>query len=182
MRLVYLLQGTMAMSAPYLCALALALLLQGCTTTGGPVTRAGTDSDTPPKNPPQAHRNPLPPALMEAPEPAFQGPQVVFIPGSAEVPRTAGPVLDGIAAKLKADPLVNVVLVGHTEDLGSTEFSVAVATRCTQAVGKALIKRGARPSQIRMQPRGHEKTAAKRCTSASCKRQMRRVDIVMSDY
>jgi outer membrane protein OmpA-like peptidoglycan-associated protein len=172
----------MAMSAPYLPVLVLALLLQACTTTGGPATKASTDGETAVKGQPQAHRTPVPPALIEAAEPDFKGPQVVFAPGSAELPRTASSVLDDIAAKLKADPLVNVMLVGHTEDLGSSEFSMAVASKCTQAVGQALIKRGARPSQIRMQPRGHEKTVAKRCTSAACKKQMRRVDIVLSTY
>jgi outer membrane protein OmpA-like peptidoglycan-associated protein len=172
------------MSAPYLCALALALLLQACTTTGdSTAVRPQTSSgETALKAQPQAHRTPLPPAITEAAEPDFKGPQVVFSPGSAEVPRTAAPLLDDIAAKLKADPLVNVVLVGHTEDMGSSEFSVAVATRCTQAVGQALIKRGARSNQIRMLPRGHERTAAKRCTSATCRKQMRRVDIVLSEY
>ena len=125
-------------------------------------------------------RTPAP--AQEAPAPEFDGPRVVFAPGSSELPRTAAPVLDNIAAKLKADPLVNVVLVGHTEDVGSAEFSVAVATRCAQAVGQALVKRGVRPSQIRMQPRGHSKTASRQCTTAACKKQMRRVDIVMSEY
>lgn len=170
------------MSAPYLCALALALLLQGCATTGTSTAQADLDGENPLKSQPQAHRTSLPPAVTKATEPEFAGPQVVFTPGSSELPRTAGPLLDDIAAKLKADPLVNVVLIGHTEDLGSTEFSVAVATRCAQTVGQALIKRGARPSQVRMQPRGHSKTAARQCTSASCKKQMRRVDIVMSEY
>ena len=170
------------MSAPYLCALALALLLQGCTTTGGSATKAGADTESPLKSQPQAHRTPVPPAIAEPTEPEFKGPQVVFAPGSSEVPRTASPTLDDVAVKLKSDPLVNVVLVSHTEDLGSSEFSVAVATRCAQAVSQALIKRGARPSQIRMQPRGHSKTAARQCTTAACKKQMRRVDIVMSEY
>lgn len=170
------------MSAPYLCALALALLLQGCTTTGTSPTRAESDSESPLKSQPQAHRTPLPPAVTQASEPEFTGPQVVFTPGSSELPRNAAPLLDDVAAKLKADPLVNVVLVGHTEDLGSTEFSMAVASKCTQAVGQALIKRGARPSQVRMQPRGHSKTAARQCTTTACKKQMRRVDIVMSSY
>ena len=167
------------MSAQYLCALALALLLQACTTTSP--QRTPTDNEVAPK--PQSQRAATTPiAAVEPPAPDFGGPQVVFAPGSSEVPRTASPVLDDVAAKLKADPLVNVVLVGHTEDLGSTEFSMAVASKCTRAVGQALIKRGARPSQIRMQPRGHSKTAARQCTSAACKKQMRRVDIVMSDY
>lgn len=171
------------MSTSHLCTLVLALLLQACTTTGP--QRAEADSETAPR--PQArHAVAAPPAAIAstlAPViPPFDGPQVIFSPGSADIPRTATPVLDDVAAKLKADPLVSVVLVGHTEDLGSTEFAVAVASKCTQAVGKELIKRGARPSQIRMMPRGHQKTAAKRCTSAACKKQMRRVDIVMSEY
>lgn len=167
------------MSAPYLSALALALLLPACTSTGP--QRSDAPSEVAPKAQSQRAAS-APVAIAEPPAPVFDGPQVVFSPGSAEVPRTAAPMLDDVAAKLKADPQVNVVLVGHTEDLGSTEFSMAVASKCTQAVGQALIKRGARPSQIRMQPRGHSKTVARQCTSATCKKQMRRVDIVMSEY
>lgn len=121
------------------------------------------------------------PSEERAPENSFTGPQVVFSPGSVEVPRNAAPVLEEIASKLKADPLVNVVLVGHTEDLGSTEFSVAVASKCAQAVSRALVKRGARSNQIRLLARGHEK-AARRCTSAACRKKQRRVEIVLSEY
>jgi outer membrane protein OmpA-like peptidoglycan-associated protein len=170
--------------SPYLHALALALLLQACTTTGdGATVRSQNEprGDISLKSQSHAQRTPSAAALASTQD-EFDGPQVVFTPGSAELPRSSAPILDDIAAKLKADPLVNVVLVGHTEDLGSAEFSVAVATRCTRAVSQALVKRGARPSQIRMQPRGHSKTAARQCTTAACKKQMRRVDIVMSSY
>lgn len=159
-------------------ALCLTCLLAACNTQN--VRQADSESAAPASTASKTPRTPAP--VEEAAAPEFDGPRVVFAPGSAEVPRSAAPVLDDVAAKLKADPLVNVVLVGHTEDVGSREFSMAVASKCTQAVGQALIKRGARPSQIRMLPRGHEKTAAKRCTTAACKKQLRRVDIVMSEY
>jgi outer membrane protein OmpA-like peptidoglycan-associated protein len=175
--------GTMAMSvSPRISvALMLALLLQACTTTG-PQQPDKTTEATPSYGRAQSQRIPATAPVGEKADAEFKGPQVVFSQDSSEVPRSAGPMLDDIASKLKADPLVNVVLVGHTEDLGSTEFSMAVASKCTQAVGQALIKRGARPSQIRMQPRGREQITAKRCTGNACKKQMRRVDIVMSDY
>jgi|GEM_PF-3434614 len=176
----YQFDGTMAMSLS-LRVLGLALLLQACTTTGPQQAENGASTPLPTASKAQSQRSPIA-AANEKVAPEFTGPQIVFAQDSAEVPRNAGPLLDDIAAKLKADPLANVVLVGHTEDLGSTEFSMAVASKCTQAVGQALIKRGARPSQIRMQPRGRDQVAAKRCTSNACKKQMRRVDIVMSDY
>jgi outer membrane protein OmpA-like peptidoglycan-associated protein len=173
----------MAVSHPRVPAFAIfVVLLQACTTTGGPsAQRPDAGDPTQIATKPQSSRLPIPPATADNAEPDFKGPQIVFAPGSAEVPRNADALLDDIAAKLKADPLVNVKLIGHTEDMGSTEFSVAVAGRCTQAVGQALIKRGARPNQIRMVPRGHDKIA-RRCTTAACKKQMRRVDIVMSNY
>lgn len=169
------------MSVPYLRTLALALLLQACTTTGDS-TAVRAQAETQGEAVQKSQHPPPAAALATSTATAFDGPQVVFAPGSSEVPRSSAPVLDDIAAQLKADPLVNVVLVGHTEDLGSAEFSVAVATRCAKAVGQALLKRGARSSQIRMQPRGHSKTAARQCTTAACKKQLRRVDIVMSSY
>lgn len=159
-------------------ALCLPLLLAACNTQN--VRQAEHAPATPTTPASTAMRSPTP--APEAPAPEFDGPRVVFAPGSSELPRTATPILNDVAAKLKADPLVNVVLIGHTEDVGSAEFSVAVATRCAQAVGQALVKRGVRPSQIRMQPRGHSKTATRQCTTTACKKQMRRVDIVMSEY
>ena len=159
-------------------SLCLALLLAACNSQN--VRQADSEPAAPASTTSKTSK--APPPVEDPAAPEFDGPRVVFAPGSAEVPRSAAPVLDDVAAKLKSDPLVNVVLVGHTEDVGSREFSMAVASKCTQAVGQALIKRGARPSQIRMLPRGHEKTAAKRCTTAACKKQMRRVDIVMSEY
>lgn len=165
------------MSAPYLRVLGLSLLLSACATTQGPPgPGAAADDDAPAPlaaRPHQPQPQPLPVA------PPFDGPQVVFAPGSSEVPITAAPVLDNVAAKLRADPLVNVVLVGHTEDLGSAEFAVAVSGRCIRAVGQELIKRGARPSQIRMLARGYE-NSPRRCDKA-CQRRMRHVDIVLSD-
>lgn len=169
------------MSAPYLRTLALTLLLQACATTGDS-TAVRSQTEAPLKIQAQTQRTSVAAALATSTAAEFDGPQVIFAPGSSEVPRSSAPILDDIAAKLKADPLVNVVLVGHTEDVGSAEFSVAVAARCARAVSQALLKRGARSSQIRLQPRGHSKTAARQCTTAACKKQMRRVDIVMSEY
>lgn len=157
---------------PLLCSV---ILLQACASTP---TQSERQSTAPAAVSPRIAAT-LPPDTT--PERSFDGPQIVFSPGSAEVPRSAAPVIEEIASKLKADPLVNVMLVGHTEDLGSTEFSVAVAGKCAQAVSKALVKRGARPNQIRLLARGHEK-AAKRCTTAACRKKQRRVEIVLSEY
>lgn len=168
------------MSVPYLRVLALTALLSACATTQGPTEPAAvTGANSAPAELTLAPRISLPPPAANLPPP-FDGPQVVFPLGSSRVPPTAASILDDIAAKLKADPLVNVVLIGHTEDLGSAEFAVAVAGRCTQAVSQELIKRGARPSQIRMLARGHENTPP-RCTGA-CQKKMRHVDIVLSQY
>lgn len=165
--------------------LCLSLLLQACASTQGPIST----NEQPPIKPPINANKAGPKAAIantatsnnESAEVPFDGPQVVFALGSAEVPPTAAPIIEDIAAKLKADPLVNVVLIGRTEDMGSTEFSVAVASKCAQAVSQALIKRGARPSQIRLLARGYEKTA-KRCSTVACRKSQRRVDIVLSEY
>lgn len=166
------------LSGPPLRALALALLLQACATqpTSTQPSRAEGDVSLHATTA-LSSRAALTPKTADTAEAEFDGPQIVFGPGSAELPRLAGPLLDEIAAKLKADPDVNVLLVGHTEDLGSAEFAVAVAGKCTQAVSQALIKRGARPTQIRTLARVLEKPA-KRCSGACLKKQ-RRVDIVL---
>ena len=166
--------------------LCITLLLQACASTSGPATSdaqpATQSAVTANKAGPKAAIANIPVSgNNEAAVLPFNGPQVVFTPGSDEIPRTAAPIIEDVAAKLKADPLVNVVLIGRTEDMGSTEFSVAVASKCAQAVSQALIKRGARPRQIRLLARGYEKTT-KYCTTVTCRKSQRRVDIVMSEY
>ena len=80
------------LSATTLRVLALTLLLQACATT--PTTPQAEAGD--PAQPRQAHaqgpRTAAPtPNMAEKPEPEFDGPQVVFKPGSAELPADGRP-------------------------------------------------------------------------------------------
>ncbi|HTH95459.1 MAG TPA: OmpA family protein [Rhodocyclaceae bacterium] len=142
------------------------LLLAACATTGSPNPQqaaSNDDTDAP------AYRT----GTAKASFPEFNGPQIVFAPESSDLPDNATQLLDEIAAKLKADPQANVVLIGHTEDMGSSEMSIAVSGRCARAVSLALIKRGAKPMQIRTLARGNDRGLL------SVRKAISRVDIVV---
>lgn len=144
------------------------LLLAACASTGRTNPQQATNND-------DADAPTYRTGTAKASSPEFNGPQIVFAPESSDLPDNAAQLLDEIAAKLRADPQSNVILIGHTEDMGSSEMSIAVSGRCARAVSLALIKRGAKPMQIRTLARGNDRGLL------SVRRAVSRVDIVMVD-
>ncbi|WP_273703027.1 OmpA family protein [Candidatus Accumulibacter vicinus] len=82
------------------------------------------------------------------------------------------------AMKLKENPQLVVILVGHTDNLGSAAYNLAVADRRTEAVSDRLRALGVARNQIRRQPVGSEKNSKLKCDSEACRRTMRRVELV----
>ncbi|KFB69369.1 MAG: Peptidoglycan-associated lipoprotein precursor [Candidatus Accumulibacter vicinus] len=80
--------------------------------------------------------------------------------------------------KLKENPQLVVILVGHTDNLGSAAYNLAVADRRTEAVSDRLRALGVARNQIRRQPVGSEKNSKLKCDSEACRRTMRRVELV----
>jgi len=87
-------------------------------------------------------------------------------------------VLRQNALKLKENPQLVVILVGHTDNLGSAAYNLAVADRRTEAVSDRLRALGVARNQIRRQPVGSEKSSKLKCDSEACRRTMRRVELV----
>lgn len=83
------------------------------------------------------------------------------------------------AARLKANPKLEVTLVGHTDNLGSSAYNLAIAEQRTAAVARLLLANGARRTQIRQYGIGDEK--ATNCETATCRQQMRRVDLIYAE-
>ncbi len=106
--------------------------------------------------------------------------QILFASDVPEIPPRAEKMLDQIAQKLKVDLQNSAMLIGHTENLGSTELAVAVSEKYVNEVKKALLKRGVKSSQLRMLARGNVKRQVF-CTGASCPKKMRRVVILLTE-
>lgn len=105
--------------------------------------------------------------------------RTVYFPfDGATIDNEGAEILRENAQKLKEDPQLVVVLVGHTDNLGSTAYNLAVADKRTEVVSDRLRALGVPRNQIRRLPIGSEQSNKLKCDSESCRRTMRRVELV----
>lgn len=110
---------------------------------------------------------------------AVDGANNVFFPPDGTAVNDAGrSVLAAYAARLKADPELQVILVGHTDDLGSPSYNLAIAEQRVNAVYAILRGLGVPMTQIRRYGVGNEKVELA-CQSIQCQSKMRRVELVI---
>jgi OOP family OmpA-OmpF porin len=83
------------------------------------------------------------------------------------------------AERLKADRRTTVTLVGHTDELGSRSYNLALTEERLSAVSKQLRSYGVSPRQIRRNRLGSVRRHAG-CTTDECRDRMRRVELVHS--
>lgn len=167
---------------PYLLPVFCALfaLLAGCGSTEKPT------GDGSPKAPAASEQAARTPALTIGrgslkPTPFPDEPDkrtVYFAFGEATIDGEGSEVLRQNAQKLKEDPQLVVTLVGHTDNLGSPAYNLAVADKRIEAVGERLRSLGVARNQIRRLPVGSEHSSKIRCDSEACRRTMRRVELV----
>lgn len=105
---------------------------------------------------------------------------VFFVLGAAMVDAVGRKKVRDHAERLKADPKLEVTLVGYTDDLGSPSYNLAIAEQRVNAIHKELRSNGVRSSQIRRHVAGPAPLAPA-CRSTECRRKMRRVQFVYAD-
>jgi outer membrane protein OmpA-like peptidoglycan-associated protein len=105
---------------------------------------------------------------------------VFFAPSGTTVDQASRQNLLKHAARLKANPGLQVTLVGHTDHLGSPSYNLAIAEQRINAVFAILRSQWIPVTQIRRQVVGSEQVPAN-CKSAECRRKMRRVELVFSE-
>ncbi len=151
-----------------ICLLA-ALAIVGCANTPAPAPNIST---------PEPIAAPTAPASTEAQVIATVEIEysVFFEPGASEVDEAGIALLRRHAERLKADPKQRLTLVGHTENLGSRTYSVAVAEKRVNVVYSLLRKFGVPQRQLRRYQAGAEQNS-KSCQSPECRRLMRRVEL-----
>lgn len=166
-------------------ALCWMLLLAGCAETppaAPPLEPAAATVAPTASVPPVAVAPPLreaPAASSEAQVMAAvnEGNSVFFASGGSEIDAAGRRLLQQHAERLKANPRWRVTLVGHTNDLGSPAYNLAIAEQRVDAVYRSLREAGVPLRQLRRYVVGAEKTS-KACRSAECRRKMRRVELV----
>jgi outer membrane protein OmpA-like peptidoglycan-associated protein len=99
-----------------------------------------------PKEQPPA-RPPIEPALPSAPAiPAF--PHLLFAMRATKISPAAASILRRVAATLKQEPRLHVVLGGHTDDLGTATFNAVLSLQRAQQCSKSLERYGVEPERI----------------------------------
>ena len=74
-----------------------------------------------------------------------------FTPGAEAIA-----VLDAAARAMLANPTLNINIEGHTCDIGSAEYNLALGDRRATAVKDYLLGRGISPSRLRTASYGEE--------------------------
>lgn len=150
--------------------ISLALLLAGC-----PKRPAMTAATAPPPLPPAAAAPPTPAAPVPAPAPAPVAPAPVAPPTAAPTPAPAPPkeyrsnaalnqiffafdkadirpddakTLAASAAYLKANPNQLLLIEGHCDERGTSEYNLALGERRAKAAQNYLVSNGVEASRI----------------------------------
>lgn len=84
---------------------------------------------------------------------------VYFNYNSADVDATYTEQLNRVATNLKADPDAKIVIEGHCDDRGSTEFNLALGERRAVATKNHLKRLGIPEKQMRVISYGEERPA-----------------------
>ncbi|MCU0886256.1 MAG: OmpA family protein, partial [Beijerinckiaceae bacterium] len=73
---------------------------------------------------------------------------IFFDVDKAEVKLESKPQIDAIVAFLAANPAINVVVAGHTDNQGAFDYNVGLSQRRAQAVSRALASAGIAPARV----------------------------------
>lgn len=105
---------------------------------------------------------------------------VGFAPGKAKIPASAKRALDELASTLKSDPKREVVIDGHTDNVGGPRYNQALALRRAEAVRAALLQRGIASSRIAIRSLGEENPASSNASRIG-RLENRRAEVITGD-
>lgn len=91
---------------------------------------------------------------------------IVFETGKSDIRATSAPVLEGAAAVLVEHPTLKVMIVGHTDDVGSHATNVELSRRRAEAVKAYLMKRGVEADRIETRGEGPDSPISSNKTPA----------------
>lgn len=103
---------------------------------------------------------------------------IYFDQGSSLIGDDAAALIQRHAATLKAAPGLQITLIAHTGDLGSSSMELARGQNRLEAVRKRLEDLKVPPGRIRTENHGSERRSVSPCTEAECLNRNRRVDVL----
>ncbi len=103
---------------------------------------------------------------------------VLFAAGKADVAPGAQRSIDKLADFLKAYPKRNVLIEGHTDNIGNEDFNTKLSQQRADAVRDLLVARGVAPQRIRTKGYGPKFPLVEN-DSAAGRQQNRRVEVVV---
>jgi len=103
---------------------------------------------------------------------------VLFAPGKADIGAGAQRSIDKLAEFLKAYPKRNVLIEGHTDNLGDEAFNVKLSQQRADAVRDLLVARGISPQRIQTKGYGPRFPVVDN-DSAAGRQQNRRVEVLV---
>lgn len=103
---------------------------------------------------------------------------IYFDQGSSLIGVDAAELIRRHAAKLRAMPGLQITLIAHTGDLGSSSLELARGEDRLEAVRKRLEDLKVPLGRIRTENHGSESRNAEPCTDDECRNRNRRVDIL----
>ena len=103
---------------------------------------------------------------------------VLFASGKAEVSSGAQRSIDKLADFLKAYPRRNVLIEGHTDNIGDQDFNIKLSQQRADTVRNQLVERGVAPQRIRTKGYGSKFPVVDNDTTGG-RQQNRRVEVVI---
>ena len=98
---------------------------------------------------------------------------------SAELRPEFKPTLNQVAAVVRDDPKFGILVIGHTDSIGSDAYNQGLSVRRAQSVSNYLIGQGVASHQIGAEGRGKTEPRASNATEAG-RAQNRRVEIYIA--
>ncbi|HEY8047605.1 MAG TPA: peptidoglycan-associated lipoprotein Pal [Ramlibacter sp.] len=146
-------------------AVALALVLAGCSSTPLDENKAPVEDKTAQQTqPPPATTSTVPQVQASTDEGTEQGPRnvarlIYFDFDSNVIKPEYQSLIEGHARFLRANPKRHIFLEGHTDERGGREYNLALGQRRAEAVLQALKLLGVQDSQMEATSFGKEKPA-----------------------
>jgi peptidoglycan-associated lipoprotein len=105
-------------------------------------------------------------------------PEVRFRPGQVTLSRADLPTLERVVRWLKEHPEAEVLIEGHTDDLGTDEGNRIVGEKRAATIMQHLVAKGVEPDRISIVSLGSERPRCGEKTDA-CRAQNRRARVLV---
>jgi outer membrane protein OmpA-like peptidoglycan-associated protein len=143
-----------------------------------PAPVGAAKAEAPPAPVPDQARDRAPPTAASIEDENW--PSLLFIQNTAWLSPEARESLASLADRLRDDPSLEVVLAGHTDDLGTPEINRTLSLRRAVRARAWLVERGIDPSRIEVRGLGSSQPALSG-SNREARARNRRVEITVSE-